>query len=110
MANDFESLPEAVKTALQRGRQLDAIKLLRQATGISLKAAKERIEGIVAQGVPLASSQQPQQASSATGTATPAELGPLAPGEQPRSGGSRLVALLVVAVAAVAAVLLNKRP
>lgn len=148
MAHDFESLPETVKTALQRGRQLDAIKLLRQAKGISLKAAKERIEGIVARGIPapspapfqqsgqailraeitneLAQGRQVgvirllqalrginhEQATSETGAATPAEFGtsPLAPGEQPRSGGSRLVAWLVVALAAIGAVLLYRRP
>jgi ribosomal protein L7/L12 len=144
MAHDFDSLPETVKTALQRGQQVDAIKLLRQAKGISLKAAKERIEGIAAQGIPAASQQSGQailraeitnalaqgrkvsvirllqvlrgapreHAASEPGAATSAELGtsPLAPGEQPRSGGSRLVAWLVVAMAAIGAVLLYRQP
>jgi ribosomal protein L7/L12 len=37
-------LPANVKAALNRGETIEAIKLLRQATGMGLKDAKDRID------------------------------------------------------------------
>ena len=37
-------LPANVIDALQRGQKIEAIKLLREAEGLDLKAAKERVE------------------------------------------------------------------
>jgi hypothetical protein len=75
MSQEFETLPEAVRRALQRGQILDAIGLLREAKGISPKAARSRIEGLVAKGIPTASSSPPAS------TFPPPE-----PGQQGRAG------------------------
>ena len=60
MSNDFDSLPEPVRKALQSGRAMDAIRLLREEKGISLKASKARIDAVAARGVPAAPKQQVQ--------------------------------------------------
>jgi len=102
-------LPQAVVEALQRGDKMAAVKLLRERTGLGLKAARERIEqaGFQASGFPAA-------APSAAPAAQPhlehridgprAELQPrangLAPGEVPRSNGAFWLVLLLLAVLA----------
>ena len=102
-------LPQAVVEALQRGDKMAAIKLLRERTGLGLKAARERIEqaGFPASGFPAA-------APSAAPAAQPhlehridgprAELHPrangLAPGEVPRSNGAFWLVLLLLALVA----------
>jgi len=43
-------LPPQVQQALQRGNQIEAIKLLRAATGLGLKEAKQLIDAHVAEG------------------------------------------------------------
>jgi hypothetical protein len=48
----FNSLPREVQDALLRGKQPEAIRLLRQATGVSLKSSQSRIESVVSQGLP----------------------------------------------------------
>jgi len=90
-------LPEAVMEALQRGDTLGAIRVLRERTGLSLKAARERVE---AAGGPVAASlphvdhrieaPPPQQVYFKPG---------LAPGEVPRSNASLWLVLLLAALA-----------
>ncbi len=60
------TLPAEVASALQRGEKLEAIKLLREATGLGLKEAKDLVE-------------------STLGWQTAARQANLAPGEAPRS-------------------------
>ena len=44
MTNEINSFPDDVLDALQQGQTLEAIKLLRTATGLGLKEAKDAIE------------------------------------------------------------------
>ena len=44
MNSSFEQLPSNVMAALQRGNQIEAIKLLREATGLGLKEARDLID------------------------------------------------------------------
>ena len=102
-------LPQAVVEALQRGDKAAAVKLLRERTGLGLKAARERIEqaGFQASGFPQAPSSvvpaaQPHLEHRIDGPR--AELQPrangLAPGEVPRSNGAFWLVLLLLAVVA----------
>lgn len=77
-----QPLPADVRAALETGNKIEAIRLLRESTGLGLKEAKERVE---AAGTDVRSSQ----AGVAPG---------LAPGEIPR-GGNRFPGVIVVAVA-----------
>ena len=100
-------LPEAVLEALQRGDKIAAVKLLRERTGLGLKAARERIESA---GSPA--SNFPAAAASAASTALPHldhrietprhVLAPrangLAPGEVPRSNASFWFVLLLLGI------------
>lgn len=45
-------LPQAALSALLQGRKIEAIKLVREAEGIGLKEAKDRVEAYVA-GAPM---------------------------------------------------------
>ncbi len=45
MNNENQPLPDAVIDALQNGHTIEAIKLLRSATGLGLKEAKDVIDG-----------------------------------------------------------------
>ncbi|HVO04141.1 MAG TPA: ribosomal protein L7/L12 [Candidatus Cybelea sp.] len=45
-------IPEAARLALRQGRKIEAIKLVRKATGLDLKGAKDAVEAAVA-GDPL---------------------------------------------------------
>lgn len=81
-----QELPAEVRAALDGGHKIEAIRLLRAATGIGLKEAKDRVD-----------------AAGAEAGAVPPSFDPgLSPGEVPR-GGHRVVAtivlVLVVAVA-----------
>ncbi|KAB2844938.1 MAG: hypothetical protein F9K47_01900 [Burkholderiales bacterium] len=79
------SLPVDVQAALARGNKIEAIRLLRQATGLGLKDAKDRIDAAEAGG---------QRASSGF----PADSTPgLSPGEVPRPRAGRWAFLLVLA-------------
>ena len=60
-------LPADVAAAMQQGNKLEAIRLLREHTGIGLKEAKEAVESI--------------------GRRSSAQAGAGSPGEVPRSGG-----------------------
>lgn len=46
--NPSAPLPQAALTALQQGRKIEAIKLVREAEGLGLKEAKDRVEAYVA--------------------------------------------------------------
>ncbi len=48
MAPPGPPLPEAARSALERGEKLQAIRLLREATGMGLKEAKEAVESHLA--------------------------------------------------------------
>ena len=102
-------LPPAVLEALQRGDKIAAVKLLRERTGIGLKAARERIDQAGFQ-----TSAFPDAPSSGASAALPHfdhrieaprdQLAPrangLAPGEVPRSNGAFWLVLLLLAVIA----------
>lgn len=45
MSTPPDDLPQAVREALAQGNKLEAIKRLREATGLDLAAAKQRVEG-----------------------------------------------------------------
>ena len=141
MANEVDTLPEPVRKALENGRHVEAIRLLREAKGISLKAAKGRIDAIVAKGLPARPPQSAptglppdvtselargrkvnairllralrgvdlKQAKDEIDAAALSGLGPLAPGEQPRSAATGIIALALVALV-VAAAFLYFRP
>ena len=79
-------LPADVRAALQAGNKIEAIRLLRDHTGLGLKEAKDAVE---AAGV--------RHTAQVTG----------APGEMPRSGNSGWL-LLAIAVAVVVAYFLLK--
>ncbi len=84
------SLPGNVQAALAQGNKIEAIRLLREATGLGLKDAKDRIDAAVARGR--------RSASSSTPNATPG----LSPGEvaRPRGGPWALLAVLAALVLA----------
>lgn len=44
--DEFLGIPADVREALERGQTIEAIKRLRQATGMGLKEAKERIDEV----------------------------------------------------------------
>lgn len=50
--NPSAPLPQAALSALQQGRKIEAIKLVREAEGLGLKEAKDRVEAYVA-GEPM---------------------------------------------------------
>ena len=141
MAYDFDALPEPVREALRSGRHADAARLLREAKGISLKAAKGHIEAALVKGLPAAQQQGPgsgrpsrgaiepvrgqhvgvvrllqalrgvslNQANEEAAAAAQRRSDPLAPGEQPNSGGAVFVAWLLAALLAVASFLIFRR-
>jgi len=78
------SLPPSVLDALRRGETIEAIRLLREATGLGLKEAKDRVDAYQRE--------------------RPAGPGALAPGQVGRRGGIVwwAVALVLVAIAAYA--------
>jgi ribosomal protein L7/L12 len=80
-ATSFTNLPADVVDALQRGRKIEAVRLLRQHTGLGLKDAKDAIDR--------------------AGIAASIQAGDLSPGEVPRSTLGNWLA--VAAVAAVVA-------
>jgi ribosomal protein L7/L12 len=98
-------LPEAVMEALQRGDKLGAIKVLRERTGLSLNAARERVE---AAGGPVAASLPHVDHRIEAPRPQPVYLKPgLAPGEVPRSNASFWLVLLLAAVAIAGYLLLD---
>lgn len=81
MSTPSDPLPPDVLNALERGNKIEAIKLLRQKTGLGLKESKDLIDAAAPQVVKAKQT--------------------LAPGEEPASGG-RLwwwVALVATGVA-----------
>ena len=97
-------LPEAVVAALQRGDKNAAIKLLRERTGLGLKAARERIEAssfppAIAAAAPPALPHVDHRIDAPPDVLAPRANG-LAPGEVPRSNGAFWVVLALLAVIA----------
>lgn len=84
-----DPLPANVLAALQAGHKIEAVKLLRVATGLDLKQSKDAIDAYAG------------RARSRLGAAeeAPSKIGSLAPGEVARAGG---LTWLVIAVALVA--------
>jgi ribosomal protein L7/L12 len=75
----FSSVPPAVLAALHQGQKIEAIRLLREHSGLGLKEAKDVVDAL------------PQTAGQ------PAQAGDLAPGEVRRSTGLlRIVVVLVL--------------
>lgn len=94
MTSPLDGLPPEVTRALHEGRTLDAIKLLRQAKGVSLKSAAQHIESVKGHVVPRpAPAARPHGAPGATQATAVVVAVPqaplyhegLAPGEVPRS-------------------------
>ena len=78
-AASFSSVPPAVLAALHQGHKIEAIRLLREHSGLGLKEAKDVVDAL------------PRTAG------RPAQAGDLAPGEVRRStGGLRVVVVLVL--------------
>lgn len=88
-AASVRPFPPSVAGALHRGNKIEAIRLLREHTGLGLKEAKDAID---------ASQQEPS-----------AGMGKLAPGEVPRSN-SVIWWIVVLAVACIAAYFLLRSP
>ncbi|TDP74275.1 ribosomal protein bL12 [Roseateles toxinivorans] len=82
-----DPLPPEVLAAVQRGNKIEAIKLMRQLTGLGLKEAKDAVEA------------SPQHA----------ELGQGSPGEVRRSGSMGWVLLALVIAALVGYFLVRGR-
>ena len=76
----LDSLPPEVLTALEQGKKVEAVRLMRAKTGLSLKAAKEAVEQLHTPGP--------------SGT-----VGRLSPGELAKSGGGVRAVLLLLALA-----------
>ncbi len=85
MTTPRHSLPADVLTALEQGQKIEAIKRLRNATGLGLKEAKEAVE-----------------ACEASADASRVKAAGLAPGEVPKTSGAGrwLVALVLMGLAA----------
>ena len=99
-------LPDAVVEALQRGDKNAAIKLLRERTGLGLKAARERIEAagsaaasFPADGAPPALPHLDHRIDAPRDVLAPRANG-LAPGEVPRSNGAFWLVLALLAILA----------
>ena len=82
------ALPPTVVDALQRGDKLEAIKLMREITGIGLKEAKDTVES------------SPHAAGASAGAR-------LSPGEVPRTGPLGWAVIVAVAFALAAWLLLR---
>ena len=89
-ASSVSPLPEPVAEALRRGNKVEAIKLLREKTGLGLKEAKDWVD---------ASSQEMQS-----------KVGMGAPGEVSRSGSLIWYVVAAVAVAALVAYYVLRNP
>ena len=85
------ALPSNVAAALSRGDKIDAIRLLREATGLGLKEAKDVVD--VYQG-----SKLPTPTPTSASTPTSKRTG-LAPGQVPASGSQTWVALTLLGLA-----------
>ena len=71
--------PPSVTDALRRGNKIEAIKLMREHTGLGMKDAKDAVDALEA---------------TVSGT-----LSTLSPGEVPRSGGKFMWVIILVAIA-----------
>lgn len=80
-------VPDSVRQALAEGNKIEAIRLLRDHEGLSLKDAKDRVDAL-------------EQAAPGMG---------LAPGEQPRGSGGMLAWIVAACVLAVAGFYLLQR-
>lgn len=94
MTTAFNTLPPDVQDALLRGRQEDAVELLRKARGISLKGAHSQIASVLSQGLPAVRSASiptpvPRQAIGGEAHSSASDL---------EAAASRLAALLRGAV------------
>ena len=99
--DDGRVLPEAVLEALQRGDKTAAARLLRERLGLSLNAAKKRIESAGASGSGFETAHPEQPHLDHRIEAPPHQLSPsrpdFTPGEVPHSNGAfYLVVTLVV--------------
>jgi hypothetical protein len=58
--SDEQPLSDAVIAAIQRGRKIDAIKILREETGVGLKEAKHTVDAYVRRHPAMASQIGPK--------------------------------------------------
>lgn len=107
-----ESLPPNVLNALRSGNAIEAIKLLRTSSGIGLREAKDIVDQLakanqasgakaMSQG-PKGAVEHPRHAGMAHSVAIPAKRSKLSPGEVPRSSGSAVGWIIVMALGAIA--------
>ncbi len=107
-------LSPPVAAAIARGNKIEAIKLLREETGLGLAESKNLVEAFAKQTAASAAREDLAAAWSETVQATsrrrPSIFGGLAPGEEPRSlaGLGWWIAAGVVAAALVAWFLLRR--
>jgi hypothetical protein len=85
---ELPPLPPEAAQALARGRKIEAIKLVRQHTGLGLKDAKDLVEAHERDGPEPPSGDSPLAAMGR------------APGEQPRGSGAAGFVVAVVVLAA----------
>jgi len=78
--------PPAATEALRHGNKLEAIRLVREATGLGLKEAKDAVEAHQQTMVPTVEGLMPRDG--------------LSPGEVPRSGGRLWLWLILLAIGA----------
>ena len=97
----MSSLPPEVVEALRKGNKIEAIKRLREATGVGLAEAKGAVEHFEWHG----SSSIPKVSATVRVTvkkAPPGRAAALSPGEEPRSSISVGVIVTVAVIAALA--------
>jgi len=103
---DPRSIPPQVLEALKRGNKIEAIKLLRQATGVGLAEAKGAIdshESAHGGRAAMPGSEHPSAAQRPHVKVTiPVQHSDLGPGEVPRTSGNAIAFLVLVIAAAIA--------
>lgn len=98
-------LPPEVVEALRSGHVIEALKRLREATGVGLAEAKALLEAQAAARAGQATVHphtHPVQPTRVPSASPPQSLGGLSPGEVPRASGSGLATAVLIAIAVVA--------
>ena len=68
MGDTASTLPPEVLSALQQGKKIEAIRLLREKTGLGLKDAKEAVESIQAKGEGMPAFRSPGEVAKSSNT------------------------------------------
>jgi ribosomal protein L7/L12 len=114
-----DALPAGVVDAIRKGNKIEAIKLLREATGVGLYEARGTVDSFeaanrMAAGQPVeaqtdikaliptaAPAREHAAKSSAAPASAPATQPGLSPGEVPRTGGKAIGFVIVLVIAAI---------